>query len=131
MTDTTLPAAATMPAVSGGCPMGCGETLVLPTTGLITCSDVDCPNPTAASDILADDETGHLVTLADGGQHTIRHPLAERLGDADLTCDLAAHIGRLPAAVLRPGRYRIRRLAAGMSSWGWERIPDPWELGDD
>ena len=131
MTDTTLPATATMPPVAGYCPMGCGETLFVAAAGLITCSNQQCENPTAASDLLADWEVEHVVVLADGGQHTIRHPLAERLGDADLTCDLAAHIGRLPAAVLRPGRYRIRRLAPGMSSWEWERIPDPWELGDD
>ena len=131
MTDTTLPAAATMPTIAGWCPMGCGQTLFLGAACLITCSATDCPNPTAASDLLADWEVEHVVILADGGQHTIRHPLAERLGDADLTCDLPAYIGRLPAAVLRPGRYRVRRLAAGMSSWEWERIPDPWELDQD
>ncbi|HEY9472294.1 MAG TPA: DUF6085 family protein [Mycobacteriales bacterium] len=131
MTDTTLPDAATMPTIDGWCPMGCGQTLVLGAACLITCSNQQCENPTAASDLLADDETGHLVTFGGDGQHAIRHPLAERLGNADLTCDLAAYIGRMPAAVLRPGRYRVRRMAPGMSSWGWERMPDPWDLGDD
>ena len=132
MTDTTLPDAATMPRIGGYCPMGCGETLHLSTAGLAVCSDIDCPNPSAADNLLAAcAETRHIVTIADSGQHDVDHPLIEHADGTERGCDLPAYIGRLPAAVLRPGRYRVRRLAAGMSSWGWERIPDAWDLGDD
>lgn len=41
------------PRVRGICPMGCGETLFLGAGGYVTCSWIDCPDPAAASDLLA------------------------------------------------------------------------------
>ena len=39
--------------VMGECPMGCGPHLFLGDGGYVTCSWEDCPDPGAASDMLA------------------------------------------------------------------------------
>lgn len=38
--------------VQGECPEGCGRTLFVSAGGFITCSWAECPNPSAASDLL-------------------------------------------------------------------------------
>lgn len=55
MTDlsaSTAPAAALHPLVQGRCPSCNGSSLFLGSGGYVTCSRLDCPNPTAADDLL-------------------------------------------------------------------------------
>lgn len=40
------------PRVQGECPMGCGSTLFVGAGGWITCSYIQCPDPTRVSDML-------------------------------------------------------------------------------
>lgn len=55
MTDlpaSTAPAAAAHPLVQGRCPACNGSSLFLGAGGYVTCSRLDCPNPTLADDML-------------------------------------------------------------------------------
>jgi hypothetical protein len=55
MTDlpsSTAPAAAGHPLVQGRCPACRGSSLFLGSGGYLTCSRLDCPNPSAADDLL-------------------------------------------------------------------------------
>lgn len=103
------------PSVGGYCPMGCGPTLTL-YDGDIGCSYIDCPDPSAASDILGDRETEHIVTFGTCA-FSIRHPLRERLGDALLLCALHTHCERLDGPPARPGQYRATRATDGRWSF--------------
>lgn len=113
--------------VQGYCPLGCGQTLFVGDGGYVTCSYSECPRPDAASDILLDPETEHVVTLASEG-FTVKHPLRERLDDALLDCMLHETIqhGGPPAA---PGIYRVTHVGHDPvnsslgGDWHWER----WE----
>jgi hypothetical protein len=96
--------------VQGCCPMGCGQTLVLGEGGLVTCCSLECPRPDAATAILSDAGPEHLVELREE-DYTVRHPLAERLDDALLSCTLHEHLQHMPPR--KPGRYRV--LADGES----------------
>ena len=93
--------------VAGYCPMGCGDTLFLGEGGFVTCSSLQCDNPTAVSDLLDDGETQHIVQI-DETEFTVRHPLRERLGDEQLMqCELHRWIANQPGPPARPGRYRV------------------------
>jgi hypothetical protein len=50
------------------------------------------PRPGAASEILADRKTEHIVEITNSGW-AIRHPLAERLDDALMTCERTPYEG--------------------------------------
>ena len=110
-----------LPRVSGYCP-ACGTaSLFLGDGGYVTCSWIDCPNPDAATTILADGrETEHIV-IFEAASFTVLHPLRERIDDAVLTCplgaSLAARVGPPPA----PGRYRAIDIDRD-GSWYWELI---------
>lgn len=99
--------------VEGFCPMGCGSTLFLAEGGYVTCSIPACPNPTAVSDILAEQETEHVVEFGRRG-FTVKHPLRERVGDALLSCDLRDYIVCLDGPPTVPGRYRA---VMGATRW--------------
>jgi hypothetical protein len=100
--------------ISGYCPMGCGETLELAVGGTVGCGHALCPCPDAVARILADPETEHIVDLQPDG-YSIKHPLAERINDALLDCDLHDHVQRMiPDAAL--GRYRVARSG---ERWEW------------
>lgn len=90
--------------IDGYCPMGCGRTLFA-ASGHITCSYIECPDPTAVATILDDRETEHIVELT-RDSWTVRHPLKERLGDALMSCELGAYLGSLGGPPRVPGRYR-------------------------
>jgi len=92
-------------SVQGRCPMGCGETLMLGDGGFVTCCRLDCPRPDAASAILADADPEHLVELREQ-DFTVRHPLAERLDNALMSCTLHEHLQLMPPR--QPGRYRVQ-----------------------
>lgn len=98
--------------------MGCGETLHLGEGGFVTCMKLECPTPDAASSILEDRETEHVVVFTLTG-FTIRHPLKERLGDALLTCDLQELLSAQGPPQVH-GRYRSIRPEGG--TWYMERL---------
>lgn len=92
--------------VHGNCP-ACGrQSLFVAKDGYITCGRVDCPRPDAATGILSDAETCHVVVL-DETAFTIRHPLIERLDDALMQCSLHEYLAGLDGPPAAPGRYRV------------------------
>jgi hypothetical protein len=105
----------------GFCPMGCGQTLTVTYAGEgrpeITCKHVLCPCPDAVARILADPETEHIVDLQPDG-YSVKHPLAERLNDALLDCDLNDHVQRMIPDAAR-GRYRVARSG---ERWEWTAV---------
>jgi hypothetical protein len=103
--------------IAGHCPMGCGEGLILSELGEIFCAGLLCPRPAAAAEILADAESGHVVTFTAEG-FTIRHPLRERLDDALMDCEVHVKCARYGDEV-SPGTYRAARNARG----AWELTP--------
>lgn len=107
--------------VAGQCPMGCGEQLILGEGRQLCCVHSKCPRPTAAAEILADTETGHVVTVTLDGQFAIRHPLRERLDDALLSCQLHVFMENDEKFWLAAGCYR----AAGEPDWSFTRLDEP------
>lgn len=114
--------------VQGSCPMGCGPTLFLGKGGYVTCSWAECPEPDAASTILEDRESEHVVTLR-ANDFTVKHPLRERLRDELWTCDLHEQIAALSGPPSQPGVYRVYYTGIDQDSaslhdtgWHWERI---------
>ena len=105
--------------VTGFCPMGCGRTLFLGIGGYVTCRLDKCPNPSAASDILGEWETEHLVTFDERG-FTVKHPLRERIKDELLTCALHRHCADLDGPPAQPGTYRAVRVK---DTWRFLRQP--------
>lgn len=106
--------------VVGYCPACGGNSLFLGSGGYVTCSRIDCSNPSASSDILADRETEHVVTLH-RAEFTIRHPLRERLG-ADLEdCKLHEQLKRMGGPPREPGRYRVY-MGEDFPAHVWESI---------
>ncbi len=104
--------------VAGHCP-ACGrEQLGLDEAGFIVCLAAGCPRVFAASDILADSETGHVVQL-DADDFTVRHPLRERLDDALMSCELDRWVAGLAGPPHPLGRYRV---TGSGESWTWEAI---------
>lgn len=91
--------------IKGYCPMGCGRTLFRGKGGFITCSSLDCADPTAASKILADPETEHIVEISEGG-FSIQHPLRERINGRLYDCEFHEELRRQPGPPAKPGRYR-------------------------
>lgn len=107
--------------VQGFCPMGCGETLFLGSGGYVTCSWIDCPNPTAVSDILANQETEHIVLIG-AGDFSLQHPLRERLNGELFNCALHEYLESLTGPPRARGRYRVRhrvRILPGDDSYKW------------
>jgi hypothetical protein len=102
--------------VKGHCPECGNETLFLASGGYITCSWVECRNPTAAADVLDDGQVHHVVVLGKT-TFTVRHPLRERLGDALMECDLHRRIAALDGPPRSPGRYTVMLFPDGR--WVW------------
>lgn len=62
--------------IAGGCPMGCGETLILSSEGgHVTCGLLGCPDPCAADRLLEKlarpDRRQILVVVVDQQDHTL------------------------------------------------------------
>lgn len=91
--------------VKGYCPMGCGPSLFRAPSGHITCSYVECPNPSAASDVLADPEVEHVVEFKEDAFYVL-HPLRERLEGWLFDCPVHRQISDLSGPPVEPGRYR-------------------------
>lgn len=122
-----------MRAVTGQCPMGCGETLLLLPNGTVVCGYVRCLDSTAMAAIMADRETEHLVKIDDAGTFIgLVHPLRERVRASILDCELVEAVvvdmqnGNAPTD---GGRYRVVYVGLDPDSAGlrdplcsWERI---------
>lgn len=94
--------------VLGFCPMGCGRTVGV-VDGRLKCLGGDelCPRPHAAAELLAEEETEHIIAF-DAEGWTIQHPLRERLDDGLFSCELTAFL-RVAMRTGPPnplGRYR-------------------------
>ncbi len=114
-------------AVSGYFPAGCGATLFRAADGRVSCSGPDCPRPAAVADLLADQETEHIVVFGET-EFTVRHPLRERLDDALMDCDLHKDIAAMDGPPVEPGTYRARwadydAATPGYGRWTWEPVP--------
>lgn len=119
----TAEAADRWPRVAGYCPMGCGDTLVLRTSGRISCTWVDCPRPSAVDELLADSEVDHQVTFYED-TFTVRHPLSERLDDQLLTCGLHQDLVDLDGPPVPVGTYRAVLLddTSRPRIWTWAAL---------
>ena len=95
------------PRVAGYCPMGCGHTLFLAVGGYVTCSFVQCPNPTAVSSLLEENQPNHVVVI-DDETFTVRHPLHERILGVLEECDLHAYMVGLGGPPRQLGTYVVR-----------------------
>lgn len=92
--------------IKGFCPYGCGPTLRRREfDDKVICQFMTCPRPTAVAELLADQETEHVVQFTASG-FTIRHPLRERLDDALLRCQLHDSLAALGRSPVPDGRYR-------------------------
>lgn len=106
--------------VKAYCPW-CGHRgLFVGVEGHLTCPAVECRRPTAADELLDDQEIAHVVTLGDT-EFTIRHPLHERLDDRLMECDLHRYLADLSGPPWAPGRYRVQR-AQSTDQWRWNRL---------
>ena len=85
--------------------MGCGKTLFRGSGGYVTCGYLECPNPSAATDILLTEETEHIVVF-DDDRFSIQHPLRERIEGELFDCGLHKHLSSLNGPPVVPGRYR-------------------------
>jgi hypothetical protein len=104
--------------------MGCGETLFVGSGGYVTCSFIGCPKPDAASDILGESETDHIVEFTDLGW-TIQHPLRDRVEGALFTCPATMACQMLDGPPVAAGRYRMVRVpdvAATEPTWRWVKL---------
>lgn len=105
--------------VEGYCPMGCGWTLAyVDTEQAVMCQSAGCPKPYAVRDILADQETEHVVDFGLTA-FTLRHPLRERLGDALMTCSLHQHLVEQVSPPQVQGKYRS---VCRNGQWTFERV---------
>lgn len=110
-----------MMSVKGYCP-ACGhQSLFVGAGGHITCSSLECPNPSAVDTILEDRETHHVVTFTEDGW-TVRHPLVERVGDELLDCWATKLLQSLSGPPPMLGRYRLRRTGPDAADIHWELI---------
>jgi len=101
--------------VRGQCP-ACGlPTLFVGTGGYLTCSLIDCPMPDAASRILEELETAHIVILEEDSWSAV-HPLVERIDDVLLNCPVALVVADMRAEDTAPGTYRVR-LTGHSAEW--------------
>ena len=114
--------------VEGFCPACGGSTLFLASGAYVTCSVIDCPNPTIVATLLEDRERNHIVRI-DGGRCDVRHPLSERLGDEIEKClleDWLDYVKGVAGPLLKSGRYRAYRPGPHGShpgtSWTFEEV---------
>lgn len=106
--------------IRGHCPACGGTTLFLGSGGYITCSLINCPRPDAASVLLDDAETEHVVQIT-AEDATLRHPLIERLEDGLFDCELHHYVAGLYGPPRALGRYRVARVG---DRWSWTPLPE-------
>jgi hypothetical protein len=108
-----------MTEIKGKCPINYGATLFLGSGGYVTCSYVNCPNPSAACDLLLDHAYPWHVVVLDAGYFTVEHPLRERLNGELFDCGLHQFLKELTGPPRQPGRYRVHGDAV---PFAWEEV---------
>lgn len=103
-------------SITGYCPE-CGGSLFVGSGGYITCSSIECPNPTKVADLLLEREREHIVELRED-TFSIRHPLREHPSDL-LACGVHAYVSSLDGPPRRPGRYRV---SGSTAPYVWQMI---------
>ena len=94
------------------CPMGCGNTLHVMSSGAIRCLLPKCPDPNAVVKILSQPESHLDVVEFTGDDFRILHPLRERIDGqlfdcpVHLACQVMDGPPRDAAGRPAPGRYR-------------------------
>ncbi|MET7437007.1 DUF6085 family protein [Streptomyces sp. NPDC005496] len=84
---STAPLAAGLPQVQGRCP-ACGRaSLFLGHGGHVTCSIIDCPNPSAADDLLHGEQPATAATQATDHDNEGGPPVQCWHTEADTPCD--------------------------------------------
>lgn len=78
MTDPAPPK--TFPSIQGRCPACRGDSLFIGSGGYVTCSRIDCPNPSAADQLLHGEQPTPAATRADTCGHTIPGVFGRPLG---------------------------------------------------
>jgi hypothetical protein len=56
----------------------------------LQCMNGECPNPSAAQQLLSDNETEHIVRFNERGFFNVKHPLRERIDGELLDCPIHA-----------------------------------------
>jgi hypothetical protein len=93
-----------MTAISGCCPMGCGEGLILGEGGVVWCASLLCPRPAAASEGAGN---GVALNIAAAVAHALGLSLdglvdpCARCGDsppAGFACTACGAVGKEPAS---------------------------------
>jgi hypothetical protein len=109
--------------VFGYCPMGCGQTLALLSNGFIVCETPNCPRADAATEILADSETEHILKLT-WHDFTIRHPLQERLDDKLMSCKLHTYMIDIldNSPLYNAGEYRVSATENPEKPWKFKAL---------
>lgn len=114
--------------ITGFCP-ACGSTALdtrVASHGAteIYCRRADCPDPGAASKILADPEIEHVIEFGITG-FTVRHPLRERIADDLFNCEVHqdhSRMGYRPVAT--NGRYRAFKVEGTPYGYGYVLLSD-------
>ena len=110
------------PKVSGSCPMGCGQTLVLDGERVV-CRAYACDNPTAAHEVLTEVVTFHMVRFYENDTYSVIHPLRERIEVAGIgDCHLNFYLRDRSGPPVGPGLYRADR--RGQGRWVFARVGD-------
>ena len=107
--------------VAGRCPACGGVSLFLGSGGYIKCSRGDCPNPSAASDVL-DLDHRHVVELSNSGW-SVEHPATCRTnGKRLLDCAIHRRVDKAceDGPPYRLGRYSVEMAGARLS---WLAVP--------
>jgi hypothetical protein len=95
------------------CPMGCGNTLHVMSSGAIRCLLPKCPDPMAAEKLLSQPESHLDVVQIDEDGFSILHPLRERLGSGLFNCPVNRKLLAMPEPPALPGRYQAKLGADG------------------
>lgn len=90
------------------CPMGCGNTLHVMSSGMIRCLLKSCPDPMATEKLLGQPESHLDVVQIDEDGFSILHPLRERLGGGLFDCPVNKALLAMPEPPALPGRYRAK-----------------------
>lgn len=104
--------------ISGLCPMGCGDTLLVNDEYRISCYGSQCPRPSAADEILSEPTAGHIMET-NIFRYDLIHPLRERLDQQLLQCELSRYLDTLESTPVSPGRYQV---TGSGTDWHYESL---------
>lgn len=119
--------ATALPHVTGHCP-ACGRSsLFLSPAGEVICTHLGCNRPDTVTRLIADPNPLEHIVVLDHITFSVRHPIAERIDDALMSCSLHPWLQALPGPPAPPGRYRATEDHAATPDqprWRLERTTD-------